>query len=117
MALVLVVDDDAMVAHLVARIVQFCRHEPLEVMDPLAAAQRVTDRAVRCVLSDYMMPKLDGIELLTIFHDQRPDVRRVLITAAPREQAVEDARKSGVVQAVIAKPPSIADIEQALAWL
>jgi CheY-like chemotaxis protein len=75
-----------------------------------------TERPV-AILADYMMPRIDGLEVLAMAQEQHPNVRRVLITAAPQEQAVRDAVTSGIAQMVIAKPPSIADIKMALVWL
>jgi DNA-binding NtrC family response regulator len=116
-ATVLVVDDDESVARLVAKIVEFCRHYPIVEDDPFEAAQILRAHKIGAVLTDYMMPKLDGLELLTIAQESSPQTRRVLITAAPNEEAVKAAAKSGLVQMVIAKPPGIAEVEQALAWL
>lgn len=117
MALVLCVDDDLAIATLVAEVVRFCKHEALVLTDPVEAAARIRDPRLGALLTDLMMPRLDGIELLTIAQEQRPDVRRVLITAAPNEVCVREALREGVVQLVIAKPPGISDIRHALAWL
>lgn len=118
MALILCIDDDESVARLVSDIVRFCQHEPVvETRSMEVLANWIQDKRIGAVLADYMMPKIDGIELLSVFQEQRPDVRRMLITAAPTEEAVLKAAKDGTVQMVIAKPPAIADIKLALAWL
>lgn len=117
MVSVLVVDDDESVARLVADIVSFCKHEPIVIDDPFAAVLALQTLKIGAVLTDYMMPRLSGIELLTITQDLHPNIRRVLITAAPNEEAVKKAGISGVAQMVIAKPPGIAEIRLALAWL
>lgn len=117
MKLVLCVDDDLAIAQLVGEVVRFCKLEPAVVTDPVEAATRLQDQRVVAVLTDLMMPRLDGVELLSVAQEQRPDVRRVLITAAPGEEVVRDAMRTGAVQMVIAKPPGIADIKYALAWL
>lgn len=115
--LVLCVDDDVAIAALVAEVVRFCKLEAEVHSDPIAAAARLRDPRIGAVLTDLMMPRLDGVELLSIAQEQRPDVRRVLITAAPNEEVVKEAVRAGVVQMVIAKPPGISDIKLALAWL
>lgn len=117
MALVLVVDDDESVARLVADVVAFCKHTPLVVDDPFRAAAELRAQKIAALLTDYMMPKLNGIELMLIAQDSSPQTRRVLITAAPTEVEVREALRSGVAQMVIAKPPNIGDIKLALAWL
>jgi DNA-binding NtrC family response regulator len=117
MALVLVVDDDESVARLVADVVAFCKHTPLMLTDPFLAAAAMREQTVGALLTDYMMPKLNGIELLYLAQDTSPSTRRVLITAAPNEVEVREALRAGLAQMVIAKPPAIADIREALSWL
>lgn len=117
MAKVLCVDDDESVARLVADVVSFCQHIPVVITDSISVMGLIRDVAVKAALVDYMMPKLDGIELLTIIQESRPDIRRVLITAAPNEEPVRLAMKNGIVQMLVAKPPNIADIKLSLAWL
>jgi len=115
---VLCLDDDDMVARLIAEVVEFCGHEPVRESDPLkASSDHLHDRKIAAVLTDYMMPRLDGVDVLVVWQESRPEVRRVLITAAPNEPAVKEALRTGVAQMVIAKPPTIADIKMALAWL
>lgn len=117
MALVFCLDDDEVVARLFAEIVTFCKHRALVLTDSMDAVERLRRDNPAAVLTDYMMPRLDGIELLNVVQETLPTCRRVLITAAPKEQAVREAEASGVVEMVIPKPPSIADIQKALLWL
>lgn len=117
MAQILVIDDDISVAQLVADVVSFCKHMPIVVSDPLEAVLLLGRTKFGAILTDYMMPRLDGIELLMIAQEAHPSVRRVLITAAPNEEQVKQNLHSGVVQLVIPKPPGIAEIRMALAWL
>lgn len=117
MARVLCIDDDVSVAKLVADIVAFCHHEPLVETDSLAVSSHLKDRSLKAVIADYMMPKMNGLEVLTIFRDIRPDVRRLLLTAAPGEEEVRRAEREGLAQLVVAKPPGINEIRFALGWL
>ena len=113
----LVVDDDESVARLVSEVVAFCKHEPLSISDPFQVVLVLREHLIGAVLTDYMMPRLDGIELLTIVQDTSPQTRRIILTAAPQEEAVRHCLHAGIAQMIIAKPPSIADIRMALAWL
>jgi len=117
-ARVLCLDDDLTIARMIGDVVEFCGLVPVVEQDSIeATSTHLRDSAVRAVLVDYMMPRLDGITVLLMWQESRPDVRRVLITAAPQETEVREALRSGVAQMVISKPPSIADIKMALAWL
>lgn len=105
-------------ARLIADVVTFCKHEPVVETDAVdSVAPHIQDMRVKAVLCDLMMPRMDGIEVLGLWMESRPDVRRVLITAAPQEESIREAVREGIVQLVIAKPPNIADIKYALAWL
>jgi DNA-binding NtrC family response regulator len=117
MATVFVVDDDESVARLVSDVVAFCGHTPVVFSDPYQVAAELRGGSVGALLTDFMMPRLNGIELLLIAQETSPKTRRVLITAAPQEKEVREALKGGVAQMVIAKPPGIAEIRLALGWL
>ena len=115
---VLCVDDDLSVARMLAEVVQFCGYDGVIEMSAVeAASTHVADVRVRALLCDYMMPGLDGLDVLTVWQERRPEVRRVLVTAAPNETAVREAVRTGLVQMVVSKPPTIGDIKMALAWL
>jgi DNA-binding NtrC family response regulator len=116
MASVLVVDDDAEIARLVGRIVEFCGHTPLIVTDSFDVILHHR-RGHQAAVIDYLMPRFDGLELLASIQEVEPSCRRILLTAAPDEAAVREALRTGIVQRVIEKPPSLLDMENALAWL
>jgi thioredoxin reductase (NADPH) len=112
------VDDDLSVAQMVADVVRFLKHQPVVETSSLTAITKwLREPRVGAVLADYLMPQMDGLEMLEVFREARPDVRRLLITAAPQEEPVRQAERDGLVGMVIAKPPSIGDIRMALAWL
>jgi DNA-binding NtrC family response regulator len=114
---ILVVDDDRVTLHALCRIVSFCGHTPVAEVDSVTAANAYfLDSRILAVLTDYLMPRLDGLELLSIWQDVRPQVRRLLVTAAARTD-VRDVSKTGAVQMVLIKPLSLADMKAALAWL
>jgi CheY-like chemotaxis protein len=118
MAQVLCLDDDESVARLISDVVAFLGHQPVVETSSLdAISSHLREPRVKAVLTDYMMPRMDGLEVLEVFRLERPDVRRVLITAAPNEELVRKAVRDGLAQMVIAKPPAIGDIKVALAWL
>lgn len=119
MSLVLCIDDDLTVARMVADVCRFAGHETvIETSSIDALTKWLHESRLQAVIADYMMPKLDGIEVLIVFRDTRPDVRRILITAAATElEAVRKAEADGTIQMTIAKPPTIGDIKLAVSWL
>lgn len=114
---VLCLDDDFAVAQLVARLVEECGYTALPLTDPHEVRARLADLNLKAVLSDFVMPLHDGISVLTEVLRLRPDVRRVLVTAAPHGHLVLEAARLGRIDRIIPKPLALADIESALSGL
>ncbi|WP_232701618.1 PAS domain-containing response regulator [Halobacterium wangiae] len=53
-------------------------------------------RAIDCVVSDYEMPKMDGIEFLEVVREEYPDLPFVLFTGKGSEEVASDAIQAGV---------------------
>lgn len=117
MANVLVVDDDVMITRMVARVVEFNGHTPVIETDSFQAAQKCANQPWAAAVVDYMMPNIDGVELLAILMENCPKSRRILLTASPKEPAVQQALVEGIIHRVLSKPFQLDDFELALAWL
>lgn len=114
---ILCLDDDDGVVQMVASLVKAYGYTAVALTDPYAVGPLLADPTVKGVLSDFIMPLRDGLSVLAEVQKVRPDVRRVLVTAAPHEHPVREALRLGKVAQVIAKPPSLADIGAALSGL
>jgi len=114
---VLCLDDDVVIARMVGDIITYLKHEPVIESSSFDAVIKYARAGFGAAIVDLLMPRLNGIEVLAAFMDGTPDCRRVLLTAAPDEAEVKEAVAQGIVQLVIAKPPSISDIRLAVAWL
>lgn len=113
---VLCVDDEQSIVDHLCAVVRLYGLSPVPSTDALQALGEIVDPSILVVLADFMMPGMNGIELLAQVRRLRPDVRRVLFTAAPHDDAVLAAVQDGTVTEVIAKPPTIADFHNALTW-
>lgn len=111
---VLCIDDDPTIAALLAMLVSECEHDPVVLTDPMQVESYLLDPDVQVVLTDYMMPRMDGVDVLHLCQKLRPGIRRVLVTAAAHEHPVREALRTGLADQVIAKPPSPGDICAAL---
>ena len=99
---VLHVDDEAEVAAVVRDYLEDNR-DSLEVLietDAEEALDRFTARPeeVDCIVSDYQMPGMDGIELLTRVREHDPDLPFVLFTGKGSEEIASDAISAGVTE-------------------
>ena len=116
-ARVLVLDDDVEIARMVARVVELLGHTPHVETSSVEAVIKHGRTGLDAAIVDLMMPRLDGLEVLAQLQESQPATRRILLTAAPTERSVRDALTSGLVQLLVAKPPTLSDLQLALAWL
>ena len=94
---VLLVDDDDAVADLTATYLQRAsdRIEPVVETSPADALDLVPDD-VDCVVSDYEMPEMDGLEFLAAVRQANPALPFVLFTGKGSEEIASEAISAGV---------------------
>jgi CheY-like chemotaxis protein len=105
--LVLVVDDDVAVRELVAAILTRCGYRVLQAADGAEALGilSVQGDAIRLVISDLHMPRLDGFGLMNAMRRSHPSIRGLLISggsSGPGLAAPGDW--SGLADAFLPKP-------------
>jgi response regulator RpfG family c-di-GMP phosphodiesterase len=67
--------------------------------DPEAAARYATENPVDVVVSDYLMPKMNGIELLGRIKEVQPETSRVLLTGhADKQSAIQAINQVALFQ-------------------
>lgn len=64
--------------------------------DPAVAVERVRDDPVECVVSDYQMPGMNGLELLSAVREIDPDMPFILFTGRGSESVASEAVSAGV---------------------
>ena len=95
---VLLVDDDAAMAQLTA---EFLERELDDatittLTDPTAAVTALSDGGYDCVVSDFDMPRIDGLELLERVRDAGVEIPFVLFTGKGSEEIASRAISAGV---------------------
>jgi len=97
---VLHIDDDSSFADLVATFLEreheaFTVHTETDPRDALAVLE-TSERSVDCVVCDYDMPGLDGLEVLERVRDTHPDLPFILYTGKGSEEIASEAISAGV---------------------
>ena len=96
--IVVVVDDEPMVAMALQSFLQL--ETPYEVLcftDPKEAAQAISTQHVDVVVSDFMMPGMDGVTFLKHAREQQPMATRILLTGyADKENAIRAINEAGL---------------------
>ncbi|MBK7858336.1 MAG: response regulator [Archangiaceae bacterium] len=111
MALVLVVDDDALICQALSKVLESEGHTVLSHTDPRKALEE-KDFAV--VISDFMMPHVNGIELLAQVRKEQPQAVRLLLTAAADFKVAVDAVNRGEVFRLVAKPWALSELQSVI---
>lgn len=107
----LIVDDEDMVLRSIRAFLMLeTDFEVLTSNAPLEAVELVKERAIDLVVSDYLMPELDGISFLMQVKLLQPHAIRILLTGyADKENAIKAINEVGLYQ-YIEKPWQNADL-------
>ncbi len=95
---ILVVDDERVVARVLARVLQSAGHEVLTCFDGISALEQVESANLDVVVSDIAMPGLDGIDLLRAVRARDLDLPVVLITGVPSLETAVQAVEYGAIR-------------------
>ena len=99
---VVLVDDEEMVAGALRSFIELeSDYEVLTFTDPAAALDTLRERRVHAIVSDLMMPRIDGIALLTAAREIQPETSRILLTGyAEKRHAIQAIQQVALFQFV-----------------
>jgi two-component system probable response regulator PhcQ len=101
---VLFVDDEANVLNALRRSLRKEPYELLFAQDPKEALDILKNRDVDLVVSDHLMPAMDGLSLLKLVKKYYPKIVRVLLTGHADIQMTIAAINDGEVFRFLTKP-------------
>ncbi|MBW1730136.1 MAG: response regulator [Deltaproteobacteria bacterium] len=104
---ILIADDDEFVRSLLARALEICGYEIDIVENGVEAISQVEKRSYDLIITDYMMPKMDGLELTRRIKAEYPSIPILIVTG---NGPVYDLLKSGAA-ACITKPFNIFELQ------
>ena len=96
--IVLVLDDEPMVATALQSFLQLeTSYDVLCFTNPQEAVQAVSSQRVDVVISDFMMPGMDGVTFLKTARERQPLATRILLTGyADKENAIRAINEAGL---------------------
>lgn len=114
MAKLLIAEDEAPVREFLVRGLGAAGHEISAVADGIAALHALEEDAFDLLLSDIVMPELDGVSLALKVAKEWPGLPIVLMTGFADQQA-RARNLSALVRHVIAKPFTLEEIKSVIA--
>lgn len=80
------------------------RFNVFTLTSPLQALERARQVAYDVVISDYLMPEMDGLRFLAAFREIQPDAARILLSGHADKDALVKAINSSEIYSYISKP-------------
>ncbi len=109
MAKILIVDDESMICDLLKRSLEMEGFETDTAENGLVGLQKCTDDSFDLVVSDILMPEMDGITMMEKIKVAHPDMPIILITGYAKQYTARKATESGATD-FLTKPFRNAEI-------
>jgi len=102
---IFIIDDEEMVLTSLKNILTLeTDYQVQTFLTPKEALEKIKEMEVDMVISDYMMPDMDGLEFLSHTKHHQPDMIRIMLTGyADKENAIKAINQVGLYQ-YIEKP-------------
>jgi len=108
MATVLIVDDEKGLRITLSRFVEYEGHKVLLAEDAQEAENIIKNNDIDIVVSDIIMPKVSGVDLLKMLATNFPTIKVILITGEPTLNTASEALRAGAFD-YLSKPISKAN--------
>ena len=110
-ARILVVDDEQRVRTLCREVLELQDYEVTEASNGAQALDILKEHSFSLILSDIMMPDIDGLQLASIIRKEYPDTFTILITGHGSINIAKDAIQRGAFD-FVTKPFKMAELNQ-----
>ena len=108
---ILVVDDNKDVTDIISRILSRENFQVIQLNKPEKIEEMILGEDFNLVITDLMMPEVDGFEVLKIIKSAKPDIPVVVLTGHGTIQKAVEATKRGAAD-FLSKPISKDDLIQ-----
>ena len=103
---ILVIDDERAIRKALNEILTFEGFVVDEAADGEEGIKKIKENSYDCILCDIKMPKRDGIEVLQVAREERPDTPFIVISGHGNIETAVDAVKKGAFD-YVSKPPDL----------
>ena len=107
---VLIVDDDPDVLSMLERLLKKLEYNPFVAQNGEEAVQIIDTSRIDVVVSDLVMPEMDGMELLKRVKSRKGDIPFLMITGHPTIETAVEAIKKGAYD-YLTKPFQVEEVQ------
>jgi diguanylate cyclase (GGDEF)-like protein len=107
---ILLVDDDPAILEILADLMAIFGHEYVTAKDGVEAIEKLKQHFFHIVLTDMMMPGMDGMELLKYIYSNYPHMKVIVVTGYDRTFTYTDVIRAGASD-FISKPFNTDELE------
>jgi PAS domain S-box-containing protein len=97
MAKVLIVDDEKSIRRTFGEFLREAGYTVAEAEDAEVALKKLSENAFDVVVSDIILPRVTGVELLQQIHETSPTVQVVMMTGEPTVESATESLRAGAV--------------------
>ncbi len=113
MTKIIIVDDEEELRENLQDLLEFKGYDVTAYITGEELLKNIETANADIILLDYQLPELNGIELLPLIKQKKPNVPVALVTASSQQNTREEAEKNGADR-IILKPYSQKDMLQAV---
>ncbi len=100
---ILIVDDQPEILSILRRMLEGSGYEVTLVANGQEAIRELREKEYSLVISDILMPALDGLELIIYLRKEKPDVKIIAMSGTANQLYLQSARKLGASE-ILEKP-------------
>ncbi len=101
---ILLIDDEAPVRQLFSRILKEAGYQVAEAASGREGVQRLREESFDLVVTDILMPDMDGLELTRVIRQDFPKVKIVVVSSARQDMDYCNVARFLGAHATLAKP-------------
>jgi DNA-binding response OmpR family regulator len=106
---ILIVDDESDAGNILAKLLSAWGYDADVATDGQTALQLAAKRQYGLAIIDYMMPLMNGVEVLTRLREAQPDLAAIFLTGYTTIDVVYPAIEAGVLR-VLSKPADFKEL-------
>ena len=112
--ILLVVDDEQEIRDALSRHFRFLGYEVMTASNGVEALEILAHETVAIIISDIMMPVMDGVELLRVVRKEYPMVRLIIITGYVTQENVLACMRHDADTCIFKPWPDMTELEDAV---